>query len=90
MSISHKKINEIEKRLNEVFTDESLNKQKQIFFNELKEILKYDEKKGSYSKEYYEKYNKKYYEKNKVKLNRKRVENAKIANNAKIPINNDI
>lgn len=79
MSISHKKINEIEKKMNEVFTDESLNKQKQIFFNELKEILKYNEK-----------YNKKYYEKNKVKLNKKRVENAKIANNTKIPINNGI
>ena len=64
MSFSHKKMRQIENKINEVF-DDTEEHNKQIIISFLKEVLKYDEKVGSYRKQQYENYNKKYNEEHK-------------------------
>ena len=76
MLVSHKKMNEINDKINELFSESN---NKEIFYQFLKEKLNYDENyKYTYNKDNYEKYEKKYYEKNKEKINARKVLNAKI------------
>jgi hypothetical protein len=77
MIVSHKKMKEIKEKITELFPN---NDNTDIFYNFLKDILKYDEKfkyKTEYDKEKYEKYVKPYYEKNKEEINKKRALNNK-------------
>ena len=73
--VSHKLIKEIKEGLPELLNnnDELVN----TVMDYIKVKLRYDENKGSYNKDYYEKYKKKYYEDNKEVLNKKKVERAR-------------
>jgi hypothetical protein len=75
MSISHKKMKEIQSEISKLIEDTELT---QKIYEILKEKLKYDEnKKYTYDKDEYEKYGKVYYEKNKKEINKNRYERLK-------------
>lgn len=81
MIVSHKKMNEINNKINELFS-ESNNKEE--FYKFLKNTLNYDENyKYEYKKDDYDKYKKPYYEKNKEKINAQKAESAKRRYNQK-------
>jgi hypothetical protein len=66
MTVSHKKMSELQTFLSEKIVDDNLREDLYKYF---KEFVKYDEnKRYPYDKEKYEKYDKKYYEKNKEKI----------------------
>ncbi len=66
MTISHKKMSELQNFLSEKVSDDNLREDLYKYFAEL---VKYDEnKRYPYDKEKYEKYRKPYYEKNKEKI----------------------
>jgi hypothetical protein len=65
MTISHKKMSELQTFLSEKIVDDNLREDLYKYF---KEFVKYDDKHGCYDKEKYEKYHKPYYEKNKEKI----------------------
>ncbi len=73
--VSHKLIKEIKEGLPELLNNDEVLVDSVMEFIKLK--LRYDEKKGSYNKDYYQKYKKKYYEDNKEVLNKKKVERAR-------------
>ena len=75
MVISHKKIKEINDKINEILGE---SEKKEVLFDSIKEILNYDKNhKFTYNKDYYENSYKKYYEKNKIKINTQKSENSK-------------
>jgi hypothetical protein len=76
MSISHKKIHLLTEKLNELCVD-SNEENRKLFLDFMKETLKYDETKGAYDREHYEKYIKKYNETHREELNKKKAESAK-------------
>lgn len=73
MSISHKKMKEIEDKINEILKDFSEEPSKQII-NYLRDKFKYDEKVGSYNRKQYENYNKKYNEEHKETIKKQKAE----------------
>lgn len=77
MTISHKKMNEIKDKLDNIFDTKEVDKEKDIFFTFLKDILNYDETKiYKYDSEIYQKYKKKYNENNREKINIQKAESA--------------
>lgn len=74
MAISHKKINEIKQKMDEVL---DLENGKELLLSFIKETLNYNEDQGTYNKEHYEKYRKPYIEKNREKLNKQKADNAR-------------
>jgi hypothetical protein len=91
MSFSHKKMKEIKNKIDEVVIDgKNTEEQRELLYDFLKNILKYDESCGSYNKEKYEKHDKVYLEKNKEKLNKYRAENKKINYHKKKLLNQNL
>ncbi len=73
--VSHKLIKEIKDGLPEILNNDEELINSVMDYIKLK--LRYNENKGSYNREYYEKYKKKYYEENKEVLNKRKVERAR-------------
>lgn len=72
MSISHKKMREIENKINDVLGLEQ-NVEKEFLIHFFRDMFKYDDQHGCYNKDHY-KYQKNYFLQNKDKINEKRRE----------------